>query len=576
MATIVGFECVSLGSIPLNDSGHGQNESLMQKPKKKVEQKAGVRQLWLSPVWQYALLLAVLLICGFVRVRLLHFPLERDEGEYAYGGQLILHGIDPYRLCYTMKLPGTAAAYAVIEAIFGQSSAGIHLGFLLVNSATIVLLFFLARRFFGGLGGAVAAATYGLLSLEPAVLGLSAHATQFVVLPAVGGVLMLLSALEGQRRWLFFWSGILLGLAFLMKQPGLFFVFFGVFWIAWSGRKNGAAWQKTAAEAGVLLAGSVLPFALTCVAVAWTGAFSTFWFWIFSYAREYGNLVPLGEGVQALVSMSMQVMSGAPLIWLIATAGVVLSLWDAKRQAPLSFLVSFLVFSFAAVCPGLLFREHYFVLLLPAISLLCAAAVGAGTDLLRESESAKKWTIGPAMLFLLCFVLTVAGQARVFFVDDPLRVSREIYGENPFPEAVQIADYIRKHAHANDRIVVIGSEPEIYFYTGHLSATGFIYMYPLMEPQPYASTMQQQMISEIEATQPRFVVMVDSLVSWLRRPDSDVTIFQWLPHFLNTGYHLVGVADILPEGTQYHWADAASSPLRSRNRVFIYDRETGE
>jgi hypothetical protein len=541
---------------------------------KTVERNEGAHEWWSSSIWQYALLLAVLLICGFVRVRLLHFPLERDEGEYAYGGQLILHGIDPYRLCYTMKLPGTAAAYALIEGIFGQTAAGIHLGFLLVNSATILLIFLLARRFFGGLGGVIAAATYGLLSLEPAVLGFSAHATQFVVLPAVGGVLLLLRALEGARRWLFFWSGILLGLAFLMKQPGLLFVFFGVFWNLWSARRDGATGRKAAEQSGLLLAGAIIPFALTCLAVVWAGAFSTFWLWIFSYAREYGSLVTLSEGIQAMISMTAHVMSGAPLIWLIAAAGLVLSLWDAKRQAPFSFLLTFLAFSFAAVCPGLLFREHYFVLLLPAIALLCAAAVSAGTDLLRESEGVKKWAFGPATLFLLCFVLTVVRQAHVFFVDDPLRLSREIYGENPFPEAVKIADYIRQHAHPNDRIAVIGSEPEIYFYSGHLSATGFIYMYPLMEPQPFASAMQQQMIAEIEASQPRFVVLVDSQVSWLRRPDSDLSLFQWLPHFLDTGYHLAGVADILPGGTQYHWADAASSALRSQSRVFVYDRET--
>ena len=31
-----------------------------------------------------------------IRIRLLGIPLERDEGEYAYAGQLILQGIPPY------------------------------------------------------------------------------------------------------------------------------------------------------------------------------------------------------------------------------------------------------------------------------------------------------------------------------------------------------------------------------------------------------------------------------------------------------------------------------------------------
>src|SRR5437899_1091529 len=66
-----------------------------------------------------------------VRVRLREMPLERDEGEYAYAGQLMLQGVPPYQDAYNMKLPGTYAAYALIMAVFGQSAAGIHFGLML-------------------------------------------------------------------------------------------------------------------------------------------------------------------------------------------------------------------------------------------------------------------------------------------------------------------------------------------------------------------------------------------------------------------------------------------------------------
>jgi hypothetical protein len=65
-----------------------------------------------------------------IRIRLLGIPLERDEGEYAYAGQLILQGIPPYKLAYNMKFPGTYAAYAAIISIFGQTIAAVHLGLL--------------------------------------------------------------------------------------------------------------------------------------------------------------------------------------------------------------------------------------------------------------------------------------------------------------------------------------------------------------------------------------------------------------------------------------------------------------
>jgi hypothetical protein len=51
--------------------------------------------------------LALILAFNFaIRWRLREMPLERDEGEYAYAGQLLLQGIPPYQLAYNMKFPG--------------------------------------------------------------------------------------------------------------------------------------------------------------------------------------------------------------------------------------------------------------------------------------------------------------------------------------------------------------------------------------------------------------------------------------------------------------------------------------
>ena len=69
--------------------------------------------------WALAIIVFTLVVA--IRIRLLGIPLERDEGEYAYAGQLILQGIPPYKLAYNMKFPGTYAAYALIMSIFGQT-----------------------------------------------------------------------------------------------------------------------------------------------------------------------------------------------------------------------------------------------------------------------------------------------------------------------------------------------------------------------------------------------------------------------------------------------------------------------
>ena len=113
------------------------------------------------------------------------------RGRYAYAGQLILQGIPPYKLAYNMKFPGTYAAYALIMSIFGQTIHAIHLGLLLIDIATIALVFLVGRRLVNTIAGITAAASYAVLSVSPSVLGLAAHATHFVMLPVLGGILLL-------------------------------------------------------------------------------------------------------------------------------------------------------------------------------------------------------------------------------------------------------------------------------------------------------------------------------------------------------------------------------------------------
>jgi hypothetical protein len=51
-------------------------------------------------------LIFIILIFASIRFRLRDYPLERDEGEYAYAGQLMLQGLHPHKLAYDMRFPG--------------------------------------------------------------------------------------------------------------------------------------------------------------------------------------------------------------------------------------------------------------------------------------------------------------------------------------------------------------------------------------------------------------------------------------------------------------------------------------
>jgi hypothetical protein len=116
-------------------------------------------------VWLGLLLILVFNFC--IRWHLREMPLERDEGEYAYAGQLILQGIPPYQLAWNMKFPGVYVAYTALMSVFGESASGIHLGLILITSLSIVLLFLIGDELMNPIGGLKAAAFFTMLSALP-------------------------------------------------------------------------------------------------------------------------------------------------------------------------------------------------------------------------------------------------------------------------------------------------------------------------------------------------------------------------------------------------------------------------
>jgi len=520
----------------------------------------------------YAALGAILLLFGLIRLRLLAFPLERDEGEYAYAGQLMLKSLPIYHYCHTMKLPGTAAVYALIMAALGQTPSAIHMGLLLINGATTVIVFFLAMHLLGPLAAVVAAASFAVLSIEPALLGQAAHATQFVLLPALAGILLLLHSLSSHRLLALWTSGLLLGVAVLMKQPAIFFVLFAFCILLRHLLAEAKGLPRIAALAAIFLLAVALPLIFTCVFLLFAGDFPPFWFWTVRYAGAYGTRISFREGLELFWLNSASLIMFASFIWLFAAAGITACIVDDSLRRRRIFLLGFLVFSFAAVCPGLYFRQHYYILLLPAASLLCGVAVSSLTRYLMGLPEGRVWKRLPAVLFAAAMLICLVEQREFFFQDDLFTLCRMLYRENPFIEAQTIAAYIKEHSREDDKIAILGSEPELLFYAHRLSATGYIYMYPLMELQPYAPAMQQEAIAEITASHPKFIVFVRLNISWLVLPSSDKNILTWSQRYVHDHYNRIGVIDIFAERAEYHWNEPNYLPQSPYN-VLVFERK---
>jgi hypothetical protein len=473
-----------------------------------------------------------------------------------------------------IKLPGTAAVYALSMALFGQTSAGIHLGLLLANVMAIVLVFLLAKRWFGADVGLIAGATYALMSVSWAVSGGAAHATQFVMPAALGGILLLLRSLESGRIAALFWSGLLFGFAFILKQPGILFgAFGGLLLLAHELKTRSVNWMICLKKSALFCLGIILPFAVLCLICWRAGVFERFWRWSFTVAGGGWYSWPLAR-IMLAHFLQWARESGQFPFWCLAGLVLPFVFWMPAAQSARLPFPAFCGVSILAVSIGFVFNRHYFVLMLPAVGMLIGLGIVEARQLLKNSKTSAFLSHLPTALFFVVWVSILFADRFYLFQATPDQAVAMIYPGNPFCEAVPVADYIKNHSAPDSRIAVLGSEPEIYFYAHRRSATGHVSTYILMKRRPYSHDMQEEMIREIKAAGPEYIVIIYIDVSWnAPYQDVDWTLLAAMTQYVKDHYTLVGVlADgVAPNQRTFYWdAEARNLPSHPQRYISVY------
>ena len=493
--------------------------------KRVIERRPMTLRRWLP----WIVLVAMVTLNVIVRLRLAPAPLERDEGEYAYAGQLLLRGIPPYIHAYNMKFPGTYVAYAGMMAIFGQTIVGIHRGMAVVTSVNIVLLFLLARRFWANAAAVPSVVLYTLLQLDLYSLSFHGHATHFVVLAGLAGLVLQPDDRSAPRHRLrCFLAGVCFGLAVLAKQPGAAFGLIGEAWLLitwWRQKWPVYDWLRSAVSMAM---GGMLPVVLTVVWLWRAGALAAAKFWTIDYARAYGSEATLRMGIGLFRLEFGRLIQNSHWLWAIGAAGIVVTAMIGHQRRRSIQLVVLTVLAGAAVSAGLYFRPHYFIMLFPALAL----GVGGLHAAVHQQFRRQRWLVRVfALLWIAACAEFVITQSFVWFVMDPSELCVREYNDALFNSAVDVGHYLADHSDPSDTVAVFGSEPEVYFYAHRLSASGYIYTYPLVENQPFADQMQHEMARQIESAKPKFLVTVTNTHSWGPVLASRLWIFDWWKQF---------------------------------------------
>jgi hypothetical protein len=265
-------------------------------------------------------------------------------------------------------------------------------------------------------------------------------------------------------------------------------------------------------------------------------------------------------GLQLFSQQAGQLVAASCFAWITAIIQLVFVLAGTAQRSNRFFLIGLFLSCFAAVVPGYYFRPHYFVMLLPVVSLLAGTAVSALPGYF-EAQSEKMLLLREALAvsLLVLFIFPVLSLERQYlFLDSPRQVCVNLNWDSTFPESQEVAAYLKANTAPTDKIAVLGSEPQLFFYADRLSATRHIYMYGLMEDQPFARRMQDELIRDITVARPKYIVHAAISKSWLFTEKSERTIIVWAEDFLARHYHLVGTVNIIDqENRQIYWGNDA-------------------
>jgi tetratricopeptide (TPR) repeat protein len=238
-----------------------------------------------------------------------------------------------------------------------------------------------------------------------------------------------------------------------------------------------------------------------------------------------------------------------------------------------AFLAGFFIFSFLTVCPGYYFRPHYFICLLPAVTLLAGLAVSASGQWLARRKKSPWLRYLPFGLAAIACAQSLYADHAVYFSLSPREACKAVYANSAFPEAIDIARYIEQNTRQDQPIAVIGSEPEIYFYAHRHSSTSYIYTYPLRESQPFALKMQEEMTRQIGQNPPAYLVFISDPDSWWNgKPGSSDVLNDWVIGYVNTNMQLVGLVQYTrPHPTDTVWGtNAETTPLTAQTFISVF------
>ena len=489
----------------------------------------------------WVLLSIILAVIAILHLQYLDIPLERDESLYAYLGKIALGGGTPYYDFYEMKPPMLFYSYALLIGLFGYSATGVHLAVVALAVANTFFTFQIARKIGGIQVAYLSAIAFGLWSLNPGIQGVYLMSENVALLWGLPAILMALDYHQGLSTKRLFAIGLLLSLAFLVKQTaGVFAASVGLYWLTiWFTDRKTIPFAAFIKPLVWTILGFIVPIIAFVVTIWAMGSLNNAIFWLTEYPNHYASSVTNENAWLALQLMQNLSISGYEGYFIAALLGA-FALVFLKKEAPLSvFLISWMVLATFTVAIGTRFYGHYWLLALPVLSILGVLFFTETSRWLGQKMSRIESSI-VLIIGLIWSLHALFLHPSIYFNPELTDISQKYAPGNAFVEDKILSNYVEKILKPTDRIAVFGSDEQFFIYLQKTSPFRHVFM-PFIIKDEFKQVIgwQNETVEALKNTKPEYVIFNNYPYAWLYPANANVHFYNDILQEIKLNYDLV-------------------------------------
>jgi len=474
-------------------------------------------------------LLGLLLLFVVLRWNNFNAPLIRDEGEYAYAAQLLIHGVMPYDHAFIQKPPMVVYCYALASLLVPDVFWAPRLLAYLSVALAGLLLGYMARLEFGKGFALPAMALATPMFLLPGLEQFPANTEMFLLLPLLGTFAVYVQARHHGQKTKYWLAAGFLGITTLCFKytalPLIAFVF--AIWLVESWRQTRDArpfWKHMLAA---VLGGILAAFLELGIFLIHDGG-TRLWECTVLFNRQY--LLSRTFNPANLWMWVSLFWSNWPVLFFVPWAIFL-------RPGPrIWFWLG--AFACAALATSASGYGQYYIPLMPFWALLSAVGICHLAAWLARWPAMAGRRIGSLLALLV--ILLVLRPDVPWLTRTPERFAELKMAGYPFIGSQTVARRVAESSGPGDFVYVAGSEPQILVYAHRFSPTRFITSYAMMIPSAVAGKYQREAMADLMNNPPKLIVFPTAENSWLRQPTSPPDFQDFLDQFLRRDYRLVG------------------------------------